>query len=127
MPLTKPVFRKPLPVDIDNTLVMWNLSEHHGIDRAITVSYAGYNDTKLIVNQKNVNLVVKLARLGYDIILWSRTGADWAQLIAKHTGLDKHVAAYADKPLFYMDDLPAERWMGERLWRSPETGLEDEG
>lgn len=103
----------PFCVDCDDTIIQWNLSKYPDLPR-ITINYNG--PAVVVLNQRNINTVKKFKLLGYPIIIWSRTGADYAEVIARATGLDKIATAYMNKPLFYLDDLPASKWM-QRIWR----------
>jgi len=118
----KPVYQKPVYVDVDDTLVLWDVSAHPE-GEAISVDFAGYT-THLVKHTKNINLVIKFAKLGYDVIVHSQTGHDWAEAISQAIGLDEYVKAYATKPKFYIDDLDASTWIGQRVWRSPSSGSE---
>lgn len=121
---TKLVMDKPFPVDCDETLVMADLSDYDEKDYIEIPFSERAGPIKVVVNQKNVNTVMKLAKLDYDIIIWSKTGAEWARRVAEITGLDTVAVAYAAKPNFYMDDLEADKWMGSRVWRDPKEGKE---
>lgn len=105
-------------VDVDDTLCIWDISEYPHLPR-ITIDCHGRTSV-VSVNQKNVNLVKKLQKLGYQIIVWSQSGNLWAQTVANAVGLDNCI--YMSKPRYYVDDLPSNVWIGERLWRNPTTG-----
>jgi hypothetical protein len=109
---------RTLFVDCDDTLVMWDLSRYPNLPR---IEMDCYGPVVLVPNQKNVNLVRKFSLLGYTIIIWSQTGADWAEAVAKAVGLDEHAAAFMAKPRYHLDDLPSAAWCGERLWRAPDS------
>ncbi len=106
---------KVISVDVDDTLILWDLSAYPDMPR-IEVDYAGYKST-LIPHQKNINLLIKLAKLGYEIVVWSATGYDWAELIVAELNLGEYVTLCMSKPRYYVDDKNAESWIGERLWR----------
>lgn len=110
---------KVITVDCDDTLVMWDLSKYPELER---IELDCYGPVMLALNQKNINLVRKLSKLGYEIIVWSQTGYDWAQAVGKATGLDDIVSLYMTKPRYYVDDLESKIWIGDRLWRDPVTG-----
>jgi len=112
-------YKKPAFFDVDDTLILWNVSEYQELaDTAITVKFGGY-DTVLIPHQKNINLLKKFAKLGYDVIVWSQTGNEWAKTIVKALKLQNFVKATMSKPNFYIDDIPCSEWMGTRVWRDP--------
>lgn len=106
-------------VDCDDTLVMWNISSYPTLPH---IELDCYGPVVLAPNQKNINLVKKFKKLGYSIIVWSATGADWAEAVSKALDLDGIVSLYLTKPSYYLDDLPSNQFMGQRLWRDPITG-----
>lgn len=112
--------------DSDDTLVMWDVSKYHDvlpIEDLIEIDCFGYV-SKVYKNTKQINLIKKLAKLGYGVIIWSQSGAEWAEAVGKAVGLDEYTLLYTTKPRYHIDDLPAEAWMGTRLWRDPVTGKE---
>lgn len=105
-------------VDVDDTLCMWNLSQYPDLPREEIDCYG--HISVVCFNQKNINLAKKLQKLGYHLIVWSQSGADWAEAVANKAGLTG--VDFMTKPRGYLDDLPADVWMGDRLWRHPITG-----
>lgn len=47
----------------------------------------------------------------YEIILWSQSGAEYAESVAKVLKIDHLVSLYMSKPQEYCDDLPETAWM----------------
>lgn len=119
--------RLPFFVDIDDSLIMHDLSEypHH---QKITIEVDGRQFTGA-VNTFNVNLVVKFYKLGRDIYFWSGTGPKHARAVAEALDLAKYAVnehAFLPKPIdFYLDDKDAARWVGKRVWRDAKTGKEE--
>lgn len=108
---------KLLMVDVDDTLVLWDKSEYSDLP---DVSFnVGHGVSHLKVHPKNINLVRKFHLLGYTVVVWSQTGYEWAKEAVKKLGLEDVVYAVMSKPRYHLDDLPADLWMGTRLWRSP--------
>jgi hypothetical protein len=110
-------------VDCDDTLVMWDLSSYPDVPR-VTVNCYGYL-TDLVPNEKNIKLLRKFAKLGYEIHVWSGSGWEWADAIVEVLGLGSIVQTTMTKPSYYFDDLPCQEWMGTRIWRDPKTGTEE--
>lgn len=107
-------------VDVDDTLVCWNVSEFPAEDH---FKIRGPNGlVTLVRHEKNINLVRKFWKLGYTIVVWSGTGHKWAEKVARSVGLDDVVSLYMSKPMYYIDDKPSQEWMGPRAWRDPVTG-----
>ena len=108
-----------LYVDCDDTLVLWDLSSYPDKPR---LELDCWGPVELVKHDKNINLVRKFAKLGYGIVVWSQTGAEWAQRVSEAVGISDIVTLYLTKPRYYLDDLPCQAWMGERLYRDPRTG-----
>lgn len=102
--------------DVDETLAMCNLSDYPVSD-LVTIPYVN-GDCKIIPNKKNINLLTWFHKLGYTVVVWSKTGSDWAEAVGKAIGIDPVVALYLRKPDYYIDDLEASEWMGPRRWRN---------
>jgi hypothetical protein len=107
---------------VDDTLLMHDISEYPE-DKRVTVSCNG-REFVGVPNQKNINLLIKFYKLGYDVYVWSKTGESWAQAVGRELGLDRYVNAYLTKPDFYMDDKGMDAWMGPRVYRNALTGAE---
>lgn len=110
---------RTLYVDCDDTLVMWNLSDYPDSPR-VTVSCYGY-DSELVPNRENVNTLIKFKKLGYIIICWSQSGADWAEAVARELCIEEYCDLFITKPSWILDDLPTEAWLpaARRIWRQP--------
>jgi hydroxymethylpyrimidine pyrophosphatase-like HAD family hydrolase len=102
-------------VDVDDTLLMWDLPEGVMLndERLIDVGCRGYTE-RLMPNKHNIDLLKKLAARGHAIIVWSGGGADWAEAAVNALGLGKYVTVIMGKPTYYIDDIfnPKE-WMGK--------------
>ena len=42
--------------------------------------------------------------LNYKVVVWSRTGVDWAEKITKLLDIEKDVDYVMSKPLYFVDD-----------------------
>lgn len=111
-------------VDCDDSLILWNISDYPDLPHILVNGPRG--QVTLALHTKNINLVKKLYKLGYEIVIWSASGADWAETIGRAVGLDEAASLYMSKPRYYVDDLPSTAFMGERIWRDPVTGKSDE-
>lgn len=108
---------KLLMVDCDDTAVLWDTSSYSDLETVDVLCYGRISVLKK--HQKNINLVIKFAKLGYGIIMWSQTGAEWAEAVGIAIGLDHYVLQYLTKPRYYLDDMDCTHWMGTRIWRNP--------
>lgn len=114
--------RRMLYSDVDDTLLMHDLSSYSKEDQ-ITIHCNG-RDFVGVPNIKNVNLLIKFYKLGYDVVVWSKTGESWAKAVGAALGLDPYVRHYLSKPDFTLDDRDSASWAGIRVWRDPITGKE---
>jgi hypothetical protein len=117
--------RRTLYVDVDDTLLLHDLSEHRWD------TFAGPVEVECngrvfegVPHQKNIKLLIKFYKLGYDIIVWSKTGKTWAEEVCKTLNIGQYVSTYLTKPDFYLDDKPVGDWIGPRIWRDPKSGRE---
>ena len=109
---------KTVMVDVDNTLVYDTLSRPPS-EESIEVVYV--NGPLLVTPHKaNIALVRLFYKLGYEVIVWSKTGEDWAKLVVAAVGLQKEVRLCLTKPLFFIDDQECEKWMGTRSYITEE-------
>ncbi len=113
---------KLVVVDIDETIALHNLSDFDPCEYVAIPYIRG--DFQVVPHTKNIKLLRKFYKLGYQVIFWSRTGADWAESVCKVLKLEDIAAAYLTKPMYYFDDKNAESWIGPRIWRDPVTGKE---
>ena len=113
---------KVVSFDVDDTLVLWDKSDYPE-EAYIDVEFSGYT-TALVPHEKNINLLKKFAKLGYTVIVWTQSGYDWGEAIVEALDLWEYVDLVMTKPSFYVDDMPAQHWIGPRIWREPSTGEE---
>lgn len=114
--------RRTLYSDVDETLICHNLSDFHP-DEYIIVNCNGREFT-CVPHQKNINLLIKFWKLGYDVYVWSKTGKSWAEAVVKQLKLEKYVTHCLSKPDYILDDKDVGTWIGPRCYRDPRTGVE---
>lgn len=103
--------------DVDDTLVCWNLSE---FERDQHQEIQGPRGTVVIVpNKKNMNLLIKLAKIGWYIRVQSGSGVEWAQAIVEQLGLKPYVDEVAAKPLGNTDDQAPGDGLAYQVFREP--------
>lgn len=103
--------------DVDDTLAMGNLSDYPELER-VTINFVN-GPIQVVPNKKMINLLTYFYKLGYPIIVWSKTGGAWAKAVGVALGIDKMVSAYLPKPTFYSDDQDVNDWIGPRRYREP--------
>lgn len=115
--------RRTLYSDVDDTLLLHDKSEYPS-SQWVTIHCNG-REFVGVPHTKNINLLVKFYKLGYDVYVWSKTGKSWAQAVVDTLGLEQYVTACLSKPDFILDDKDVGTWMGVRCYRDPKTGVEE--
>lgn len=105
------------PFDVDGCLIC-------AIDKSpITVDVydaVTKSTIKVGVNQAMVRLVREERHRGGYILVWSRSGYEWATNVVKALGLDGVVHQVMSKPIAYFDDTPVEEWLKDRVFLPPD-------
>jgi hypothetical protein len=114
--------RRTLFVDVDETLLLHDKSQFDSCEH-VEVECNGRTFVG-VPHWKNILLLEKFWRLGYDVYVWSKTGESWARAVVKKLELEPFVRACLSKPDYYMDDKGCETWCGPRVYRDPKTGTE---
>jgi hypothetical protein len=110
-------------VDVDDTLVCWDLSKYPEHPRVVVQGPCG--PTELVVHRKNVNMVIKLAKVGWFIRVHSGSGMPWARLIVQSLELEPFVQECCAKPRGRTDDRPPGDGLAYQAFRDLSTGAED--
>lgn len=91
--------------DVDDTLLMWDIPDELPADyKIIKVVCRGETQHRL-VNHHNLGLLIKMAKSGHAIIVWSAGGSDWAEAAVKALGICDLVDTVSGKLTYYIDDL----------------------
>ncbi len=72
-------------------------------------------------HEPHVRLLREEKARGRFIIVWSRGGHAWAEAVVKGLGLLGTVDLIMSKPYAYVDDMPVERWLTERIFIPHDT------
>lgn len=104
-------------VDTDDTLVMWSDKYQSPHDNAIPIIDPYDNSTNyLIPNQKHIDLIKKYKGRGFLVIVWSAGGAKWSHSVVNALSIESYVDLVLTKPNRYLDDIPCQDWMGNRVY-----------
>lgn len=122
---------KVVNFDVDDTLVLWNRSEYSPTAKSISVKHKNFTST-LPVHTEHVNLMVKLIKIGYDIVVWSRSGYEWAQAVVEELMLQDYIPegmheriTIMSKPTLIVDDQDPAVWIGEQVYREPVKAIRE--
>lgn len=99
--------------DVDDTLIMWDVPKDYN-GPTVEVKCRGQKEI-VVPHWVNVAHLIKFAKRGYAIIVWSAGGSDWAEAAVKALKLEKFVVVVTSKPTYYFDDLHCERFMGTHM------------
>lgn len=104
------------PFDIDGTLIV-NKTEsksHAWVYDALTKK-----EIKFGINEAMVRLLREEHHRGNCVIVWSRSGYEWAHNVVIALDLTKCVHTVMSKPLVYFDDVPVKKWLKDRVFIGP--------
>lgn len=103
--------------DVDDTLILWNCPPEEGEEYQI-VQYKA-NRIKMVPHIPHIKLLKQHFNENKKIVVWSQGGADWAEAVILHLGLENYVHAIMSKPTEYVDDLHSYYFMGKPTWLNP--------
>lgn len=118
--------KKPLVITIENI-------RPFDIDRCMIKEYEGdigdnSNPTvevedpltgsfiEVMVNKAMVRLLKEEKHRGGYILVWSRSGWEWARNVIQALELEKYVDQIMSKPVVYFDDTPIQDWLKDRVF-----------
>lgn len=111
---------QPTFVDIDGTLIL-----HVGIGDLSDLNVSDPLEPSRTIRLKKhyamIRILVEEHRRGACIKVWSRGGWEWAEAVIKALGLEQYVDEVMDKPMAYLDDVPVEDWLTNRVYIKPGT------
>lgn len=109
--------------DVDDTLVHWGIKEG---SPEVWVSYGLFKESyRMTVISENVEAIKLHKSRNHTVVVWSAGGYEWAAAVVKALKLEKYVDLVICKPVWYYDDLPAEKFMTNRKWGSVDPGKQD--
>lgn len=112
----------PVFFDVDGTLVLpydKKQDKFHQVGRVVEV-YDAITDKfiRMVAHEPMIRILVEEKRKDRFVIVWSRSGQEWAANVVRALDLVKKVDLVISKPLVYFDDMPVESWMKDRVFLS---------
>lgn len=101
--------------DVDNTLIMWNPDPMDPNNMWIPSLKTG-ELVQLLPHKKHIDLLKHHARVGNTVIVWSKSGPQWAKHIVEQLYLTTYVDLVVGKPSCFYDDLKPEQFMGSHRY-----------
>lgn len=108
----------PVMVDCDQTLVMWH-DRHQEPIKGVTVEFKDPYDQGsffLKPHEAHIKLLKQQKGRGKAVVVWSAAGYLWAKEVVEKLELEEYVDLIMAKPCKYIDDLPCEEFMGNRIY-----------
>lgn len=104
--------------DVDDTLVFWDLSKFPA-EQPETIEHVK-GPVQVVRNQKNINLLIKLSKIGWFIRVHSGSGVEWALKVLNHLELVDFVDVVEAKPLGKTDDQAPGDGLAYKVYRAPD-------
>lgn len=93
-------------IDVDDTLVTF---QNNG-EKGYLIEMDGYSQKVYPINV-HIDMLKQHKLRGHFVRVHSQGGVDWAEKVIKMLGLEEFVDSVETKPMWYIDDLPANEWM----------------
>ena len=99
--------------DVDDTLILYEWSADRDSE-VIDISIEGSLMQARVVPHKYHTNQLKLHKTwGNGVVVWSRSGHDWAKTVVEKLNLTQYVDLVIAKPMYYYDDKPCCKILGE--------------
>jgi hypothetical protein len=103
--------------DVDETLILSKYPDHRE-DEAVDIAIEGsLLSGRFVPHKRHVEMVKMHKVWGNGVIVWSRSGHDWAKAVVEVLGLTQYVDAVMAKPFYYYDDKPCCKILGEHRFQ----------
>lgn len=113
--------KKAVGIDIDDTLILWNVEGHPEQD-IIEIERNGVI-MKAVPHFRHIQFIRNLYVQGYYIVGWSAAGKDWVDKVLKLLKIEDLFDHTQSKFEFVMDDLPrADQIIKTIVYFDPITG-----
>jgi predicted phosphatase len=107
--------------DVDETLVLTDLGDPFEF-RTIKIINPYDSSTQVRrVHKAHVQLLKQMHGRGRMVGVWSGGGVQWVRAVVQALGLEKYVDVIMTKPIVFVDDMPVETWMNNRVYIKANT------
>ena len=99
--------------DVDDTLIHWTYHpEREG--EAINIGVGeSLLQGRVVPHRVHIERLKRYKIIGNTVVVWSRSGWDWANAVVKTLQLEDYVDIVMSKPKVYYDDKMPNDFMGE--------------
>lgn len=109
------------PFDVDGTLIVPYDPNAGQFTAAFVFDPVDNKTIKVTINQAMTRMIREEYHRGGYVIVWSRSGKEWATNVVRALGLQEYVHLVMSKPTVYFDDLPVGEWLKDRVFLPPTT------
>lgn len=108
--------------DVDDTLIIYHFPIHRE-DEAIDIFIPDRELFKahVIPHKDHIERLKLHKAWGNGVVVWSRSGHEWAKAVVEALGLTEYVDLVCSKPFYYYDDKECCKILGEHRY------LKDQG
>lgn len=99
--------------DVDDTLVMRELPGPHDL---VLYNPAMEQNECLMIHHEHVKQLKSSKNRGFNNIVWSGNGYQWAEIVIKALELENYVDTIMTKPIKFFDDLQADEVLVNRVY-----------
>lgn len=106
--------------DVDHTLIMYEWPPERECEAFDIFIENSLLSARVVPHRGHVELV-KLHKIwGNGVVVWSRSGHEWAKVVVEALGLTPYVDLVMAKPFYYYDDKPCCKILGEHRYNTKE-------
>jgi hypothetical protein len=102
--------------DVDDTLVLYKWPDDRDSE-AMDIGIEGsLMQARVVPHRYHINQLKLHKAWGNGVVVWSRSGYDWAKAVIEALGLTEYVDLVIAKPFYYYDDKPCCKILGEHRY-----------
>jgi hypothetical protein len=106
--------------DVDDTLIIYNIP----VERAHETMNICIPDRELfsvdcVPHWEHIERLKQHKAWGNGVVVWSRSGYEWAEAVVKAFKLEEYVDLICAKPMYYYDDKSCCKILGEHRYIEP--------
>lgn len=109
------------PFDVDGTLISDGSKYETGHEYAYVQDPLTNKEIRVKINRAMIRLLKEECCRGNYVVVWSRSGWEWAVNVVEALKLKCYVSLVVSKPIVYFDDLPVETWLKDRVFMDANT------
>ena len=99
--------------DVDDTLIHWKWNADRDHEKIYIGIEGSLLQGEVVPHHVHIERLKQHKIVGNAVIVWSRSGWDWANAVVKALKLEDYVDAVMAKPFYYYDDRKCCDILGE--------------